>query len=354
MTPTDGTTATESSAHDAAVAARRRDVMDGGVMSFGDHLEELRRCSIRALIGLVIAIVISLSFSKQILAYILKPALVVLDARGQRPELQSLSPPDTFLMYLKMAFLCGLILAMPWILMQIWRFVSVGLYSHEKRFMRAFAPVSVGLFIAGVVFMFYLVLPIVLNFFVMFTQDIRVGDLQLSTLQSWMVGGPKAGAPSDALAIDSLRVPVVQSDPENVSTGGIWFNEAQGRLSLRGRDQVYSLPLQPAHNVQAVRNHFSLSQYVGFVLSLSLGFGLAFELPLVILFITAMGLVSVERLTKSRRYVIFGIVVAAAFLTPPDVISQILLAIPMMILFEGALFASKKLIKPKPEITPSA
>ena len=316
-------------------------------MSFGEHLEELRSCSVRALLGLVLTVCLSLVFAKRILAFIVKPALVVLEARGQRPELQALSPPDTFIMYLKMALIAGIILAMPWIIMQIWRFVALGLYSHEKRFVRMLTPISVGLFIAGAVFMFYLVLPVVLNFFVTFTQDIRVDDLKMSTLQSWIVGADETTGKEGPPPANSVHIPVVRGEPENVSTGGIWFDQAHNRLCVRGDEQVYALPLQPARDVSAVRNHFSLSQYVGFVLTLSLGFGLAFELPLVVLFIVAIGIVSTEKLGHYRRYIILIIFFVAAILTPPDVISQILLAVPMLLLFEGALFAARRYVRHK-------
>ena len=80
-------------------------------------------------------------------------------------------------------------------------------------------------------------------------------------------------------------------------------------------------------------------------------FGFVLLAPLVVLFITTMGIVSVETLAQLRRYVIFGIVAAAALLTPPDVISQVLLAIPMIVLFEGALIVSKYAIRKRPTTT---
>lgn len=347
MSPTDGTNPPNTAADDAAVAARRREVADGGVMSFGEHLEELRRCSIRALLGLLATVCLSLVFAKRILAFIVRPALVVLEAQGQRPELQALSPPDTFIMYLKMALISGVILAMPWILMQIWRFVGLGLYSHEKRFIRKLTPVSIGLFASGVVFMFYLVLPVVLNFFVTFTQDIRVEDLQMSTLQSWIVGDRKAGDGADVLPKDAPTIPVIHGAPADIGTGGIWFDASRNRLCVRGPDEVYALPLQSAHNVPAIRNYFSLAQYVGFVLTLSLGFGIAFELPLAILFITAIGVASPDQLAHYRKHIILVIFFLAAVLTPPDVMSQMLLAIPMLALFEGSLIAARRMARAK-------
>ncbi len=102
-------------------------------------------------------------------------------------------------------------------------------------------------------------------------------------------------------------------------------------------------PLESAKSTGAVTSQFSLQFYISFVLSLALAFGLAFELPVVVVFLSLTGIVSAAQMGKARRYVIFGIVVAAAVFTPPDVISQILLAIPMMALFEGGLLAARLL-----------
>jgi sec-independent protein translocase protein TatC len=128
----------------------------------------------------------------------------------------------------------------------------------------------------------------------------------------------------------------------------MWFDASRDRLCIQGEETIFVTPLQPARNVAAVRNQFSLGQYVGFVMMLSLGFGLAFELPLIVLFVTSMGIFTADELARSRRHVIFGIVALAAVLTPPDVISQVLLAVPMILLFETALFVSRRLVKPHP------
>ncbi len=330
---------------DAAVAARRQAVADGGVMSFGDHLEELRSCSIRALWGLALTTTLSLVFAKRVLAFILQPLMVVLEAHGQRPETQALSPPDTFVMYLKMALLSGLILAMPWVLIQIWRFVGVGLYSHERRFLRIFAPVSLGLFGAGVTFMFYVVLPVVLNFFVTFGEQIRVGDLRPNALQKWVVGTPQADTSGFEETLTPGAVPMLPADPQDPPPGSVWYNAGRNTLCIQTEQGRYTVVMRPEYGVAAVKSQFGLSFYISFVLMLMLAFGLAFELPLAVIFVTSMGLVSVHQLARSRRYVIFGIVIMAALITPPDVISQIMLAVPMVGLFEGALIASRIIIR---------
>ncbi|MCH7703336.1 MAG: twin-arginine translocase subunit TatC, partial [Planctomycetes bacterium] len=85
----------------------------------------------------------------------------------------------------------------------------------------------------------------------------------------------------------------------------------------------------------------AIKDYMSFVLSLMLAFGIAFEVPIVVVFLAITGMVPAETMAGARRYVIFAIVIAAMFLTPPDVISQILLAVPMMALFEGGLMMAR-------------
>ena len=90
-----------------------------------------------------------------------------------------------------------------------------------------------------------------------------------------------------------------------------------------------------------LRSAFGLQFYVSFVLSLALAFGIAFELPVVVVFLAMTRIVPTRVMARSRRYVIFGIFVSTALLTPPDVVSQILLALPMIVLFEAGLLAAK-------------
>lgn len=316
-------------------------------MSFGEHLEELRTCSILALIGIFIATTVSLYYSKSVLSFVLRPLIVILHARGQAPQAQAINPPDTFLLYLKMAILAGLVLSMPWTLMQVWRFVGLGLFPRERKFLKLLAPASIGLFATGAVFMFYIVLPIVINFFIEFGEEITVSDLEPSWIDKMLVGDTGDDVTNQSTDIQLSRIVMVATDPTDPPLGSEWYNTTRNMRCVMTEKGVYSIPMHPSQNLSAVKSQFGLSQYVGFVMMLTLAFGLAFELPLVVLFITSMGLVSVTDLKKSRRFIAFGIVVAAAILTPPDVISQLLLAVPMMILFEGSLIVSRIINAPK-------
>jgi len=322
-------------------------------MSFGEHLEELRSCSIRALAGFAVATILSLVFADRILAFILQPVLVVQQAHGQRPEIQALSPPDAFLTYLKMALLCGVVISTPWIVLQVWRFVAIGLYGSERRFLRLFAPLSLVLFFVGVAFMFFVVLPVVLNFFVSFGEKISLPSLEPNVLQrlvmSSTVEGEKEEAEEEPALPPGASVPLRSVDPVDPLPGSVWINTSRRLYCVQTKQGLLTMPMQATDGVSAVKSQFGLNFYVSFVLLLSLAFGLAFELPLVVLFLTATDIVSADDLAKSRRYVFLGIVAAAAMLTPPDVISQLLLAFPMMFLFEGALIVSRLVVRRVPE-----
>ncbi len=313
-------------------------------MSFGDHLEELRACLIRALVGLGIATLISLVFAKGILGFIITPALVVLHAHGERPELLALSPAGPFLLYLKVGFLSGAIISTPWIVLQIWSFVSTGLYERERRFARPFMWISFLLFACGVSFMFYIVLPIVMNFFVTFSQGFELPDLELSWFQQVLLGQEEREPIAGTVPTD-FHVPVVDVDPTNPDNGTIWVNSKDRSLYVQTPDGLLTANLKPATAARSISSQFGIQFFLSFVFSLALGFGLAFELPVVVVFVAITGIVSCASMAKSRKYVLFGIVVAAAVLTPPDVISQLLLAVPMYALFEAGLLVARSFEK---------
>jgi len=324
----------------SASRARGDDRVESERMSFGEHLEELRSCLILALVGLVICAAGSLFFAKRILVFILTPAVVALRAHGQSPNLLALSPAAPFILYLKVGLLSGLVIGMPWILYQGWCFVRSGLYAHERRFVGRFVPVSIGLFVAGVVFMFYVVLPIVLNFFISFADALDLPELRPTAIQKLIAGEPEP-EPVTATPDLDMTFPVVTEDPADPPPGAAWINSRTHSLNVRNGDKTWGVDLKDMSKVSLVSAQYGLQFFVSLVFALAIGFGLAFELPVVVVFLAAMGIVTTREMTSARRYVLFGIVVAAAILTPPDVVSQILLAIPMMLLFEGGLLVAR-------------
>lgn len=313
-------------------------------MSFGDHLDELRSCMVRALVGVAVATGVSFVFAKDILQIIFQPLLVVQDAAGLRPELLALSPTAGFLAYLKIGFLSGLIVAMPWVLLQIWRFVATGLYQKERRFAKSFMPVTCGLFAIGVCFLYYIVLPVVLQFFIQFNMSFDLETLRPTAFQRLLLDPAEDAQASGALE-HPVSIPIVLQDPLKPNDGDLWFNPTRRQLMLQTSDGLYATTLVPHNRRSAVRSQFAIDFYISFVLMLALAFGIAFELPVVVFFLAWSGIASTQVMAKARRYVLFGIVVLAAILTPPDVISQILLAMPMYLLFEIGLIAARRVEK---------
>ncbi len=312
------------------------DPVEAARMSFGDHLEELRTTLIRALIGVAIATAAALACGNAVLEIVFRPLWLVQRANGLQPNLQSLAPSDAFTAYLKMSVMVGLIISMPWVLYQVWSFVAAGLYSYEKKFAKRLTFASTGLFVTGVFFLYFIVLPIVLQFFITFNRAFEAGAIAPAGIERLLLGTldePKTSAESDSFT----QIPVFTGDPKSAKPGDAWIDPATSRLIIKREKGHWSVPLEPGAVAPAVDSQFAVPAYISFVLMLALAFGIAFETPIVVCFLAWSGLVTTAAMSRGRRHVILAMVILAAILTPPDVVSQILLALPMYCLFEGGL-----------------
>ena len=222
------------------------------------HLLELRSRLLRAVVGLLVALVAILPFANKLYALLAQPLLDKLPAGGQLIATQVASP---FFAPMKLAFFAALMVSMPWLLYQVWAFVSPGLYRREKRLALPLLGSAVALFYAGCAFAFFLVLPMVFGFMAKVTP-----------------------------------------------TGVAMMTD--------------------------------ISAYLDFVLVLFLAFGLSFELPVALVILAVLGWVTPAQLREGRGYAVVGVFVVAAVLTPPDVVSQLMLAIPMCLLYEAGIIAA--------------
>lgn len=319
-------------------------------MSFGDHLDELRRCVIRALIGVALALAVTLTWGREILEIIFRPLWKVQFANGLQPNLQVLAPTDAFMAYLKVSALSALILAMPWLFHQLWRFVAAGLYTRERRFVKSLVWSSSGLFMVGVLFLYYIVLPLVLQFFITFNRAFGMADLSPSALERVLLPDRTAASETDQApdlsrgqAKDPTTLPVRREDPGDAKPGDAWVNAVTRRLMLKTGDGVWSIPFEPGPTSPAMQSQFAVDQYISFVLMLSLAFGIAFETPVAVCFVAWTGLISTATMAGGRRYVILGTVVASAIMTPSaDILNQMLLAVPTYVLFEAGLWIARR------------
>ncbi len=307
-------------------------------MTIGEHLEELRWRVVRSLVVLILACVACIWPAKFLLELIARPVVLVLRTHGLPESFLATSPVENLLVYIKVVLIFGLIIAAPYVIHQLWQFVAAGLYPHERRWVSQLVPYSVGLFLVGVAFMYVFVLVVSLNFLVGFSGWLPLPDPQPTLLERQLLGLKVPGGATSQPIFDAPPVPQVVADPNDPPAGAVWFNIASQKLKLRAEDgQTYSIQVTPDAKRGLVRPHFRIGEYLSFVLVLTIAFGVAFQTPLVVLFLARSGLVPVTTLRKYRKVVILMIVVVAGVLAPPDLASHLLLAGPMWGLFELGL-----------------
>ena len=135
-------------------------------MSFGDHIEELRRRVIYGLLGLLVAVIVCFAFGDHIVATLSAPYAATMERLGYDPRMVQLNPIESFAEYCKIALEFALVVSAPWVLYQLWQFVAAGLYPSERRIVQSFAPASIGLFVVGASFMVVVVLSGLLSFLI--------------------------------------------------------------------------------------------------------------------------------------------------------------------------------------------
>jgi sec-independent protein translocase protein TatC len=237
--------------------------VDEAQETFLSHLIELRQRLVHALVAVAIAAIPALYFSSELYDILAMPLISSLP-QGSRMIATGVITP--FLIPMKIAFMAALLAALPYVLYQAWAFVAPGLYAHEKRLVLPLVVSSTLLFVAGMLFCYFVVFRKVFAFIATFA-------------------------------------------PKSISV---------------------------APDIEA---------YFNFVLGMFVAFGLAFEVPVVVVVLMMTGIVSVEQLREWRGYVVVAIFIVAAIVTPPDVVSQISLAIPMCLLYEVGIFFGNMVVR---------
>ena len=327
---------------------RDNEVLDEKRMSFGEHLEELRKRIILGLIGLVIACVICYIWGDRIIETLSAPYYLAMRENGfDDPRMVQLNPIEPFMEYFKICLEFGLVLAGPWILYQLWLFISAGLYPSERIALRRFARWSIALFLVGASFMVVFVLSGLMKFLIGISTWFPTPGND-NFLYHWLA--PKSSAPVAATqpALPPLHAPILSVDPPDPRPGDVWINRDSHRLYVHLDDETYMMPLQKAGKKQFVQPMLSIAEYLDFVVNLGLAFGIGFQIPIVVVLLVFLGIMSVTDIAQMRRYVILAITIAAAFITPtPDVGTMMLLAVPMYLLFEGGLLWARLVEKRK-------
>ena len=231
--------------------------------TFFGHLRELRARILKSLVVILICFLSLIYFSNDIYLILSEPLLSFLPKNSSMIATEVASP---FLTPLKLTFFVSLLLSMPFLLNQIWKFIAPGMYENEKSLSFLLILSSLILFYLGILFTYFLVLPLVFGFFT-------------------------GAAPQGILIMTDI------------------------------------------------------SRYLDFVLSLMFAFSIAFEIPILIFLLIWSGITTSEKLKNARPYVIISCFIVGMLVTPPDVISQSMLAIPAWVLFEIGLVAAKLFVK---------
>ena len=292
-------------------------------MAFGDHLDELRRRLLFALIAPVPLTFLLFFMSDALLEWLILPLLHVQEAYGFPRQLQVLSPPEFLLMKIKVSIIGAVILSVPWLIWQGWLFIGPGLFPRERRFIYFLIPGSAILIVAGTSLMYFFMLPLMLEVLM----SIGGGLTAPATLIETHAAATTTGLGS---------LPLLDAMPEAPAAGSAWVLMPHGMLQVavpesEGVLRILQLPLE---GTDAISQVFQLTSYVNFVLILLLGISLAFQMPLVIVLLGWTGLVNTTTLKAKRKWALLICSVLAALTTPADVISMAFMLIPLYLLYE--------------------
>ena len=293
-------------------------------MPLGEHFDELRKRLVYALLGLVPILVGSLLIGRQLLDLLIAPVQRAMISSGLSASMQATSPLETFYAYLRVSLVLTLLVGSPWVLWRFWQFVRPGLSARERRFVYVLKALSSALTLAGVVFLYTVIMPVILAFFIRFGGAIGVQPPQL-------VDPPAATT--------FLSIPILEGDPRTPEVGQEWINT---RLNQRrtciaidnGTPIVVGTQLVGGYGIQ---QQYRVAEYIKLFLQLAIAFAIAFQTPVVVLLLGWAGLVQRETLVKYRKHAGMACALAGALLTPADPISMVLMAIPLYVLFELGL-----------------
>jgi len=232
--------------------------------TFISHLVELRNRLLHAIIAVVVALVCLFPWAKDIYAVLAAPLLKALPAGA---TMIATDVTGTFLVPLKVTLMAAFLVALPYVLWQMWAFIAPGLYHHEKKLAVPVILSSFLFFLIGMAFAYFFVFPVAFGFFAGYTPP----GVQMMT---------------------------------------------------------------------------DIDKYLSFVLTMFIAFGITFETPVIVIVLVRLRLVTLEKLKAIRSYVIVGAFVVGAIFTPPDVVSQLLLAIPLWLLYELGILLARFVVPP--------
>jgi sec-independent protein translocase protein TatC len=297
-------------------------------MTIGEHLEELRW---RLILGLSIPLVILCVFlvpsiCTHVVHAFLRPLIFALERAHQTPQVYYTELTESFMVYIKVAMISAAAIGSPWIIFQLWKFIAAGLYPRERQYITKYLPLSIILLITGMLFLYFVVLPLMMTFFLEF----NFGQPDLIRA---------AHIDPHASTQPAYVVPFYDGDPANPSEGQMWFDSSQYRFKIHIQGQTNIVPLVRSGLATPL---ITLGTYIDMVLAMLLSFGVAFQMPLIVLALVRIGIVDVPTLKKMRRIVYFVMAIGAAFIVPDVVTGMVALLVPLVMLFELGLWLARE------------
>ncbi len=293
-------------------------------MTIGEHLEELRKRLFLGMIGFIIAFAVFMYFGEEVLNFLCQPLFDAQTRNKLSPQAYSSEAAEVFMTYIKAAMISAGVCAGPWMLYQLWLFVAAGLYPKERKYVTKYLPLSIVLFLIGVIFLYVYVLPLMLQFFLGF---------HIGTPGNW---GERIGL--RPTATQPVVFPILASDPVNPPPGSVWINAKTSFLKLCiAKDNFRVIPFG---SDSVTTPMITLAAYFDMVIGLLLSFGVAFQLPLVVLALVRIGIVEIQTFRKIRKIVYFSLSIVAAVIVPDVVTGMVALLLPLILLYEfGILLA---------------
>ena len=263
-----------------------------------EHLAELRTRLIHSVIAFIIGMIIAFTVWQPIFDFLTQPICGALADRGQDCGLILIKLQEGFFVAVRISLLGGFILAFPYIASQMWRFVAPGLYRSEKNAFLPFLIASPVMFFIGAAFAFYVVIPLAFDFFLGFQ---TIGGL--------------------------TTPPVLDPDGPLIASPATGDQLANAGITFQG----------------------SVEEYLALTVKFIVAFGLCFQLPVLLTLMGKAGLVSSRGLGDVRKYAVVAILVLAALVTPPDVITQVILFVVVYGLYEVSIQLVRRVEKKRDE-----
>lgn len=294
-------------------------------MTVGEHLEELRTRLILGLGVFLVVAIVCLAFGERVTRFFLRPLEIAQIHTHQSQQIYYTEAAESFTVMIKASLIVAAAISSPWLLYQLWQFVAAGLYPKERKYITKYLPLSITLLIIGMVFLYLFVLPLMLEFFLTF----GMGD----PMHTGSSIDPRAATQP------AFVVPRYDGNPPKPVEGQMWIDGSQHRLKFIF-DGV--LCVVPFGNAGSATPLITLKTYIDMVINLLLSFGLAFQMPLVVLALVRIGIVDVPALKKMRRIVYFSMSIVAAFIVPDVVTGMVALMVPLILLFELGLWLARE------------